>query len=98
MWIPFSLCVFAVGSLIFLRVFLTCDWARFFDPFPGLSREALQPLMAAAVSAIVLAVSAYLLVAHRSEGGQVWAFGAVGAILGHWLRPPGSAPLRLGGG
>ncbi|MHC4063866.1 MAG: hypothetical protein ACYSUI_05120, partial [Planctomycetota bacterium] len=74
MWFPIGLCVFAVGCLILLRIFLSFDAARFFDPLPGLSGEALQPIIAAVVSLIVLAVSSYIILSGAFDGGQKWVF------------------------
>ena len=95
MWFPIGVCVFAVGCLLLLRMFLSFDADRFFDPLPGVSGEALQPILAAAISIIVLAASSYIIVSGSFDDGQRWVFGAVGLVLGYWLRAPGSAPLRL---
>lgn len=96
MWLPIGLCVFGVGCLILLRIFLSFDAARFSDPFPGSSGEALQPVISAVVSFIVLAASSCIILSGAYDaGGQKRAYGAVGSIRGYWLRAPGSAPLRL---
>jgi hypothetical protein len=98
MWFPISVFVFAVGCLILLRLFLSFDAARFFDPLPGLSGELLQPTIAAVVTVLVLTASSYVILSGAFDGGPKWALGAVGFVVGYWLRPPGSAPLRLRGG
>jgi hypothetical protein len=78
-----------------LRMFLSFDADRFFDPLPGYSGEALQPIIAALISIIVLAASGYIILSGSFDGGQKWAVGAVGLVIGYWLRAPGSAPLRF---
>jgi hypothetical protein len=43
-------------------------------------------LMECAVSALVLSVALYVAVGHGTTDAQKWAYGAIGLVLGHWLK------------
>jgi len=49
---------------------------------------SLRDVMMVVVSLAVLGTALYLIVSDRADSGsQKWAFGAVGSIIGFWLRP-----------
>jgi hypothetical protein len=43
--------------------------------------------MAALVSMVVLLAALALILDESSQDNQKWAYGAVGSIVGHWLKP-----------
>lgn len=54
----------------------------------GRLRRTLRTIMPIVVSILVVAAGLYVILAGGYEdSSQQWAYGAVGAVLGYWLRP-----------